>query len=329
MKPGLLLPQKDVSAQRSKTLAELEKKSSSRSTIEGAAWTTDRDQVKSWGFKWLIVIFTSLVDSPATASQCLRLYQSIIGRGRDIELSKIELLTLKEGPLWLPLRGPPSRYHVYEVKMSGAEGAKAFDLSIASRVTGHPDLVMLARAKTMLASLPSAHLDGIHSIRYHNFTGPNGWAASAELVESSRTGIVDVFSNGSSVFTRFEWAGNMRHEFGHTVAFKFFGTGHPPPRYLAAMKRDARGISAYGDSALTEDFAEAVRVYLSSDGRRSAPILRRKFAARFEFLDELFKNEPSKLTLVKKILGETTLPRLTIFSGATGFLYYKFGDSIF
>ena len=56
-----------------------------------------------------------------------------------------------------------------------------------------------------------------------------------------------------------------------------------------AIKKDGTSVSEYGDTSLTEDFAEAMRVYIQTDGGAKDPQALEAFANRFEILDRLMK----------------------------------------
>ena len=62
-----------------------------------------------------------------------------------------------------------------------------------------------------------------------------------------------------------------------------------PKGWPEAIKKDGTSISEYGDTRLVEDFAEAMRVYIQTDGGAKDPQALRNFANRFEILDELMQ----------------------------------------
>ena len=83
--------------------------------------------------------------------------------------------------------------------------------------------------------------------------------------------------------------GTMRHELGHTTAVHKYGNFTPDNKYVDAAKKDNRSVSPYGDSGYNEDFAEAMRVYIETDGGIKNPTLLRRYANRFEVLDEIMQ----------------------------------------
>ena len=62
-----------------------------------------------------------------------------------------------------------------------------------------------------------------------------------------------------------------------------------PKAWHSAIQKDGSSISKYGDSSESEDFAEAMRVYIQTDGGTKDPEALNKYANRFEILDSLMK----------------------------------------
>lgn len=91
------------------------------------------------------------------------------------------------------------------------------------------------------------------------------------------------------------------HEFGHLLAAKLSGDVFKvPDGYLRVASEDANQVSEYGATAIWEDFAETVRLYLLSKGGAAwdpSKIIwphnvvanpRAQFPHRFAFLDRVF-----------------------------------------
>ena len=62
-----------------------------------------------------------------------------------------------------------------------------------------------------------------------------------------------------------------------------------PKGWPDAIKKDGTSVSDYGDTKLSEDFAEAMRVYIQTDGGTKNPQALKDFANRFEILDNLMQ----------------------------------------
>ena len=63
----------------------------------------------------------------------------------------------------------------------------------------------------------------------------------------------------------------------------------PDKTWLDAITADNRRVSLYGNTNSAEDFAEAMRVYVQTDGGSKNPRLLRRLANRFKILDEIMK----------------------------------------
>ena len=81
----------------------------------------------------------------------------------------------------------------------------------------------------------------------------------------------------------------LAHELGHVLHLKRFATMTPGKSWLGAIKKDGTSVSEYGDTKLQEDFAEAMRVYIQTDGGTKDPQALKDFANRFEILDNLMQ----------------------------------------
>lgn len=88
----------------------------------------------------------------------------------------------------------------------------------------------------------------------------------------------------------------MAHELGHIVAARRFGTTKPPEGYAFGKQRDGVKVSSYGENSLDEDFAEAMAVYIQTEGGLRQPELLEKFRGRFAFLDDVLGMGPRQRT---------------------------------
>ena len=83
----------------------------------------------------------------------------------------------------------------------------------------------------------------------------------------------------------------MTHELGHIVAARKYGPDMTPDnKWSDSIKSDSRRVSSYGNTNEAEDFAEAMRVYVETDGGTKSPGRLRRLANRFEILDEDYAN---------------------------------------
>ena len=88
----------------------------------------------------------------------------------------------------------------------------------------------------------------------------------------------------------------LAHELGHVLHVKRFGTPDPGKKWLRAIKKDGTSVSDYGDTAAAEDFAEAMRVYIQTDGGTKDSQAMKDFANRFEIIDKLMKKNMQERT---------------------------------
>lgn len=120
----------------------------------------------------------------------------------------------------------------------------------------------------------------------------------------------------------------LRHELGHVMSEKKYGTMDPPPVYLEAKAKDGNKVSNYGENSPAEDFAEAMKVYIDTDGGTKNPAKLEKFKNRFQEIDTLLKVPVGQRTeimkiwkanlLKKRIEATTTGSGLLIINGAQG-----------
>ena len=88
----------------------------------------------------------------------------------------------------------------------------------------------------------------------------------------------------------------LAHELGHVLHVKRFGTPDPGKKWLRAIRRDGTSVSNYGDTEPAEDFAEAMRVYIQTDGGTKDSQAMKDFANRFEIIDKLMKKNMQERT---------------------------------
>jgi hypothetical protein len=89
---------------------------------------------------------------------------------------------------------------------------------------------------------------------------------------------------------RFIEVGIFYHELGHHIAWKVYGTRIPNNEYERAKSLDNQKISDYGETNLSEDFAEAVRFYLTArdQGENALNDFRIRYPNRSKILDRIF-----------------------------------------
>lgn len=113
----------------------------------------------------------------------------------------------------------------------------------------------------------------------------------------------------------------MRHELGHIMDSQLLLYSDQPSmsisnswRWENAIKADGYSVSDYGDTRLEEDFAEAMMIYLESNGGLDVPFLLNKFPHRFAILDRVIgvtRDERSQIR--NRVNAETYLRSLHDF----------------
>lgn len=93
------------------------------------------------------------------------------------------------------------------------------------------------------------------------------------------------------------------------LAAKKYGDTEPSGAYMRAKEKDNSKVSAYGEKAPAEDFAEAVRVYVETDGGTKNPAKLEKFRNRFQEIDSLMKVPIERRAEIVKIWKENLAKR--------------------
>lgn len=145
-------------------------------------------------------------------------------------------------------------------------------------------------ANAVLASitqLPALHLDSISKIRIN--PRPSSLVATHSMMTTKS--IIDVFPECFKEFLgRTPKALHlMRHEYGHTIAFKLWGRLAPPSEYFQNAHSDGVSISEYGDVSSIEDFGEGMAVYLNTQAGLTNSHARILYPSRFAMNDRIFK----------------------------------------
>ena len=125
--------------------------------------------------------------------------------------------------------------------------------------------------------------DALYQRHYKDFTN---------AISAARWGEIDIFPIRMSEFAQATEFGlrATRHEFGHLIAGKLYGTGTPNQSYATAASNDRTSVSNYGNNNLAEDFAEGIEAYLRTHAGTLKPEVRAALKNRFSFFDDIFNN---------------------------------------
>ena len=150
---------------------------------------------------------------------------------------------------------------------------------------------LVEKMEKVLSQLPGNSLKSVKTIVLNphikrSLTGPE-----SEITDNMRRIQLAPIRYKSPYLSNILWT--MRHELGHTTAIHRRGEFTPDRAYIDAIKKDNNSVSWYGDSNNREDFAEAMRVYIETDGGVKNPELLRRYTNRFRVLDEIMQLDTS------------------------------------
>lgn len=125
--------------------------------------------------------------------------------------------------------------------------------------------------------IPDILKEHIDSIILSDDISPSGPEAIAEMIEGNITIWKDKLTE----------AGNIAHEAAHQLASEKWGDSTPPADsdYRAAIDSGEPPVSEYAKTRPSEDFAEAVKLYINDKER-----LKRLFPRRYAIINKLMNN---------------------------------------
>ncbi len=166
---------------------------------------------------------------------------------------------------------------------------------IPSLPGGKPNTKVLEDIKFSIGKLPQGKIFGLGRIRVNvhpSIKNPE-FAKQFKLEDFIATATIDSGTRTVDIFvlqSRDALLKAMRHEIGHAIDFD-----HLIPRneWIAAMKKDGVAVSKYANVNTSEDIAETIGDFLANDAGfrnfRSTTSNRKRFAARYEYLEKYFK----------------------------------------
>ncbi|MEZ0373359.1 MAG: hypothetical protein ACAI44_30000 [Candidatus Sericytochromatia bacterium] len=207
----------------------------------------------------------------------------------------------------------PTPVHAYTAQVDLGNGlTHPIEVIVPVRVDGSHDPVKLNQALEAIKDLPFDQIKTLKQVRLNpsdNFDGkarlPGTFATAGQLGE------IDLFPvslQKTHAVGQNKLKGIQSHEFGHLLVRELFRTlavneAFPDQLYLKAQKADGISVTDYANTNIKEDIAEAIRVYLQTEGGTrpipegasfdtlvSDPQIAAKFKNRFKVIDSLFKN---------------------------------------
>ncbi len=192
----------------------------------------------------------------------------------------------------------------YDLQFESGGSRHSVRVIIPAAKNGSADGRMLEKIKSVVAQLPADAVKDVDKITVNPYR--NKWdeywekeyktknfKSAATAGERLGERVIDIYPAGHKFTPPSMVANTMQHELGHIVAVRKYGETKPNAEWLKAIEADKRKVSDYGNNSHAEDFAEAMRIYLETDGGARKPELLRKYAGRFKILDEIMNVDVS------------------------------------
>jgi hypothetical protein len=233
------------------------------------------------------------------AVEALRLDAASLSQGDTVSLpgggrlqvtsrsrERISLRDLVTGAQQWHRVGPPTLpAYLYRVTLTGRSPAKTLEVVVSALPDWRPDLDALRAVEQVLAALPLEVLGGLDRIRVNPFS------SAQNAVASFNNGTMDVFPLAFTMPDRL--LDLVRHEVGHALAWARFGQLDPGDAWREAMRRDGTRQPGFWedqvDKSPSEDFADAVMLYLKTDRGSRDPSAAEAYSNRFNILDALLR----------------------------------------
>lgn len=224
-----------------------------------------------------------------------------------IERGRIHVRNIKEGDSgYIPTTSKDIKAHEYRFRIQDNLG-KTKEIKVYDTIFKDRALRTKEFLNDLVSAIPAQHLNAIDEIRLDRFTDINHGKFGMESSLLGSNGVLTLYLVPENFEDDEEISAETSlyafyHEFGHAIANKIRGTAHPGPRWTRAKKSDGNEMSEYSakkrsksvknDEGEVEDFAEAVALYLATDGAKTERYAKYRVAcrARFEYLDDLFGN---------------------------------------
>ena len=282
----------------------------------------------------LIFLWTLFLgcNSFAQTSPCPKLIKRLIQRPDLVLLPKLEkgsfeIVRAEEAmPTLFPESKSPKwpllmrMAHHYKLLFSHQDAQEELNFIIPALAGNTPDLRALFKIEQLFAKIPTQVLrdldylvvnptpykrekEYIKNLKYLPYSSKeaeeHGLAATSGVNSFAKVHI-NLYYPRISEAEFLPLLYTLYHEFGHIVANRHYGGWTPDERWKEARRAD-KFIVIYAANSLSEDFAETVRFYLTSEGGLYNPRPRKLFARRFALLDEIFEVDRSLLEEVVEV----------------------------
>lgn len=149
--------------------------------------------------------------------------------------------------------------------------------SSSIRVVGaSPELEITIRAEIATLPKPLQEALAMGEIRVvpeqGQITASGERAAASAYYEKSTLNGVDTIKRATKIYESGKdyFPGLLAHEGAHHLATELWGDSRPPQDYEALFKSEG-GVSKYGSTSSTEDFAEAVKLFTTGELQSISP----------------------------------------------------------
>lgn len=228
-----------------------------------------------------------------------------------------------EGAIFYKPRPTKSKEYTYQLRDRDGNSRK---IKVHDAVYRDDSFDTSELLDSIMSSVPAQCLDVFDEVRIlKRETSSKGGKFRAEPSLISDTRSITLYVDPDIADPEEEIIQILYHELGHAIAKHLKGSTNPGARWKKAMDADGNSVSEYSaktrypkreDHGEIEDFAETVKLYLSTDGAKTDATQRlRKFCEnRFAKLDEVFddlaaRQKSSALGRLRKRVfgGETPL----------------------
>jgi len=188
-------------------------------------------------------------------------------------------------------------FHEYDLQIKGLD--KPLKLLIPALNDGKTNNQILEKMIGSLEKTPKELINSMESLVISPYPDKPNQAAKAS---SDKT--ITIYPN--SIHSTIDSLTNIiNHELGHTSSIRDFSHFNLDDAWADSIAKDKNEITHYGQSeTYAEGFAEAVTMYVLTDGGRLAPEYRDMYKNRFLYLDNFFSADPNRLILAEKALKE-------------------------
>ena len=144
-----------------------------------------------------------------------------------------------------------------QVKLPGSQSQSQSSPGSSASISGaSPELE--AQLSAEFASLPVALQQATKSIAVKAGCSPHWGCDGADATAQSPGAQIEIWRGAQDYYPL------LAHETAHLLAYKKWGESEPPQEYVALWQSEG-GVSDYGATSPTEDFAEAVQQH--TEGR--------------------------------------------------------------